>query len=113
MRILIVDDELLIAQLLETTLNLAGHKVVGIVGSIKRALEAIKTAEFDAAIVDINLNGVFASEIVEALRLRGVKFIIATGYAPEQLPFQRGGEPILGKPFDDDELFRAMNQLAA
>lgn len=113
MRILIVDDELLIAQLLETTLRLAGHDVVGIVGSIKRALEAVQTAEFDAAIVDVNLNGVFSSEIVEALRKKGAKFIIATGYAAEQLPFSTGSEPILGKPFDDQQLFQAMEKLAA
>lgn len=113
MRVLIVDDELLVAQLLETTLRLAGHNVVGIAGSIKRALEAIHGSEFDAAIVDVNLNGVFAGEIVEALRSKGAKFIIATGYAPEQLPFRTGSEPILGKPFDDRELFRAMDLLAA
>jgi DNA-binding NtrC family response regulator len=86
-RILVVEDEYMLADELRRELNDAGAVVLGPVGSVETALDAIRTEEvIDGAIVDINLRGEMAFAVADALIERGVPFAFTTGYDESALP---------------------------
>jgi CheY-like chemotaxis protein len=85
-RILIVEDEYLIAVTLSDQLEGVGSIVVGPVPSVERAIEAIESEpEIDAAILDINLGGVMAYPIADALLARNIPFVFTSGYEDDVL----------------------------
>lgn len=84
MRILIIEDEPMIALDLQDLLEDAGFAVVGIAGKLDIAMELIASTPFDAAIVDANLGGVSSSSAAVALADRGVPFIVLSGYSLKQ-----------------------------
>jgi len=79
-RILVVEDEVMIAMLLEDMPGELGYTVAAEAARIDEALEATKNAEFDLAILDANLNGQPVSPVADALVARGTPFVFATGY---------------------------------
>jgi len=99
LRILVVEDELMIRMLLEDMLGELGHTIAAAAARIDEALEAAKTADFDLAILDVNLNGEPISPVADALVARGVPFVFATGYGEHGLPEPYRGRPTLKKPF--------------
>ena len=99
LRILVVEDELMIRMLLEDMLGELGHTIAAAAARIDEALEAAKTAEFDLAILDVNLNGEPISPVADALVARGVPFVFATGYGEHGLPAPYRDRPTLKKPF--------------
>jgi CheY-like chemotaxis protein len=99
LRILVVEDELMIRMLLEDMLGELGHTIAVAAARIDEALEAAKTAEFDLAILDVNLNGEPISPVADALVARGVPFVFATGYGEHGLPAPYRDRPTLKKPF--------------
>jgi CheY-like chemotaxis protein len=78
-RILVVEDELMIRMLLEDMLGELGYTVAAEAARIEEALEAAKNADFDIAILDVNLNGQPISPVADALVARGMPFVFATG----------------------------------
>ena len=106
-RLLIVEDELLVAMDNAAELEAAGAIVVGTAGNVKEALRIVETAVFDGALLDANLNGESVDHIAAALADRNVPFIFVSGYGPENLPPAFASTPILGKPFSHDELVKA------
>ena len=80
LRILIVEDEALVAMLIEDVLADLGHEVVGVAGRLDQALTLAREREMDFAILDLNLNGLNTYAIADVLKQRGVPFIFATGY---------------------------------
>jgi CheY-like chemotaxis protein len=98
-RVLVVEDELMIRMLLEDMLGELGYTVAAEAARIDEALEATKTAEFDLAILDVNLDGQPISPVVEALVARGTPFVFATGYGERGLPEPYRNRPTLKKPF--------------
>ena len=84
-RILIVEDEPMIALTLQDLLVEAGFEVACVAGKLEKALALIEGAGCDAAIVDANLAGVSTSPAALALAARGVPFIVLSGYSAEQL----------------------------
>jgi CheY-like chemotaxis protein len=98
-RILVVEDELMIRMLLEDMLGELGYTVAAEAARIEEALEAAKTADFDLAILDVNLNGQPVSPVADALVARGTPFVFATGYGERGLPESYRGRPTLKKPF--------------
>lgn len=85
-----------------------GCNVVASATRFDEALEKIRTTSFDIAIVDINLNGARSFPLAEALTARGCPFVFATGYGAETLPEEVGHPPVLHKPFQQQDLERAM-----
>jgi CheY-like chemotaxis protein len=103
-RVLVVEDELMIRMLLEDMLGELGYTVAAEAGRLDEALEATKTAEFDLAILDVNLDGQPISPVVEALVARGTPFVFATGYGERGLPEPYRDRPMLKKPFQIEGL---------
>ena len=110
-RVLIVEDEPIIAITLEDLLVEAGFGVVGVAGKLEKALALINSAVFDVALIDANLAGVSASPAVSALRARGIPFIVLSGYSPEQLPDNFFGAHFMTKPFRPDQLIQALRDI--
>jgi len=107
-RLLVVEDEALVALDIMTALEGAGAEVAGSAGTAKDALAIINTAPLDAALLDANLRGDPVDEIAGALAAHNVPFLFVTGYGPESLPKAFGGSAMLSKPFGPDQLIAAV-----
>ena len=110
-RVLIVEDEPLIAFALEDLLIDAGFKIVGVTGRLDKALALIGSAVFDVAIVDANLAGVSASPAASALTARGIPFIVLSGYSIEQLPDEFLGAHFMKKPCRPAQLIQSLGDI--
>ncbi len=111
-RVLIVEDELMIRMLLEGMLTDLGHSVAAEAGGLDEAISLAKQAEFDVAVLDVNLNGTPVTPVVEILVKRGLPFIFASGYGQRGLPEAYRTAPILQKPFQADALDAAIQAVA-
>jgi CheY-like chemotaxis protein len=107
-RILVVEDELLIRMLLEEMLLDLGFDVAGAAGRIEEAVEMARTLDFDAAVVDVNMNGTPIVPVADILAARGVPFVFATGYGARGIPEPYRGRPVLQKPFQIENLKHAL-----
>ena len=103
-RILVVEDELMIRMLLEDMLGELGYTIAAEAARIDEALQAAKDADFDLAILDVNLNGQPISPVADALVARGTPFVFATGYGEHGLPEPYRDRPTLKKPFQMEGL---------
>ncbi|WP_048707809.1 response regulator [Microvirga massiliensis] len=111
-RVLVVEDEAVIAMLFEDMVLEFGSEVVGPVAKIKDALDLAHT-ELDAAILDINLGGAVIFPVADVLSERGIPFIFATGYGATSLPLRFRDRPALQKPFDFESLAKALRKILA
>ena len=111
-RVLVVEDELMIRMLLQDMLDDLGHTLAGEAGRIDEAMQLAKKAEFDVAILDVNLNGEPISPVVEVLVQRGLPFVFATGYGQRGVPERYRRTPTLQKPFQADALAQALEAAA-
>ena len=105
--ILVVEDEFLLAELLEQMLEDLGY------GSIKaarvpKAIDLAATASIDGAILDLNLAGVEVYPVADELRRRGIPFVFSTGSGPEGLRPDYRGWPTLSKPYLEGDLQRIL-----
>jgi CheY-like chemotaxis protein len=100
LRVLIVEDALLLALELEAGLQEAGAHVVACAANVDEALRVLETSTLDAAVLDANLNGVSVAPVAEALRARGVPFVFATGYGDSKILPEGYDAPIIRKPYD-------------
>jgi CheY-like chemotaxis protein len=109
-RVLIVEDEALVAMLLEDMLIDAGYAVSGTASAIPQALEFVAdaAADFDVAILDVNLRGSPIFPVAEALALAGKPFVFATGYGAGSLPEAWRDRPTLQKPFGAGDVERVL-----
>jgi PAS domain S-box-containing protein len=103
-RILVVEDEALIAMDMEAQLTAEGWDVIGPAGTVEEALALIAGTPVDAALVDANLRGRQVGEIAEALTVRGIPFAFATGYGRSALPAGFREARLLAKPFAPSDL---------
>lgn len=110
-RILVVEDEALIAMDIEAQLIAAGFDVVGPAGALDEALGYIETTPFDAALVDANIRGRPVGDIASSLRAKGVPFAFATGYGRSALPAGFHEQQMLAKPFTTEELIATVESL--
>ena len=108
-RILIVEDEPMVAMSIEMLLECEGFESAGIAGTVDEALKRAAEGDYDAAILDANLAGVFSGPVAEALKSAGAPFLVLSGYDAEQ---QRGRYPpdtvILQKPCRPDAIIEAL-----
>ncbi len=111
-RVLVVEDESLVAMLLETILEDMGCEPVGPAATVEEGLTLAAGERIDAALLDVNVAGRQVFPIAEALRERGVPFVFSTGYGEGGLPDEWRGQPTLQKPFTEaavrDALIGAM-----
>ena len=108
-RVLIVEDETLIAMDLEDLLGRHGCTVLGPVPDVGRALALLERELPDGALLDLNLDGHPAIPIAEALSARGVPFVVVTGYSRRQAPEPvLQGAPRVAKPVVHDQLVRVL-----
>src|SRR5450755_3793242 len=84
-RVLVVEDEMIVAWLLQDMLADLGCVVVGPAASINEALVMIDAEAFDVAVLDVNLNGKMSYPIADVLASRGVPFLFSTGYDKDRL----------------------------
>jgi CheY-like chemotaxis protein len=110
-RILVVEDEMMIAMLVEDMLLELGCSVVGPVHALAEALDLARSdAGLDAALLDVNLAGEPVFPVADALRERGVPAIFSTGYGDAGLRDVDRGAPVLQKPFRAGDLARALGE---
>ena len=111
MRVLIVEDEVLIAALLEDMLAELGYESIGPAGTVETALAMIADYDLGAAVIDLNLKGVRAFPVAEVLHRRGIPFIFTTGYASDELPKEWQDIRALQKPFTAPQLSSALKAI--
>ncbi len=113
LRVLIVEDELLLAMDYEEMLRREGFIVLGPVGRQARALALLERERPDAAILDVNLAGERSTAVAEALVERAVPFVVVSGYGEGTLPEPvLRNAPRLDKPVKAQELLRVVKALA-
>jgi DNA-binding response OmpR family regulator len=98
--VLIVEDETLIAHMVQGWLTELGCTAVGPAGTVAKALDLIKTSAVDAAILDISLGSSDCSAIADALRVRRVPFAFASGHTNNSLADRYPEAQTLPKPYD-------------
>lgn len=110
-RILVIEDEPLIAMEMEATLAAAGCQIVGPAGTVNHAKRLIAGERFDAAVVDANLFGARVDELATELTRRRIPFIFATGYGRSALPASFASHAFLAKPFAAPALLGSLETL--
>ena len=108
-RVLIVEDEMLIALMLQDMMANVGFVVDGVATSLATGIDLARTADVHLAILDINLNGEESYPIADILSARGVRLIFSTGYGAESLKPEYKFVPKLVKPYAQANLVAAMN----
>jgi CheY-like chemotaxis protein len=108
LRVLVVEDEALIALQLEDMLVELGCAVIGPASRVGRALELLDGEPVEAAVLDLNIAGELVYPVADELRSRGLPYIFVTGYGTSGLSEPYRSRPILEKPFARRELLRAM-----
>jgi CheY-like chemotaxis protein len=108
--ILIVEDEPLIAMMLEDFLETLGHKVVASCDSVEAALEHVEAGGFEVAILDVSLkDGFKVWPVADRLAEAGTPFVLATGGHIEPPPAAHAGAPVLAKPYTIDAIEPALD----
>jgi CheY-like chemotaxis protein len=112
-RILVIEDEMLIALMLQGMLEALGHHVAGRARTVVEALAVIQADadRIDAATLDINLAGEHSTEVADALKARGIPFIITTGYDDQRILGGFHDQPIVRKPYVSAQLEQALRSL--
>ncbi|MGC2521265.1 MAG: response regulator [Stellaceae bacterium] len=113
LRILVVEDEYLVAALIQDFLEAAGCIVVGPIPRLAQAVEAARDETCDGAVLDINLGGSQVFSVAEVLSRRRIPFAFVTGYGSEVLPAQFHQRPTIRKPFRGTELLDAVSGFAS
>src|SRR5262245_51686016 len=107
LRVLLVEDEPLVASAITRTLEDAGCEIVGPIGGQSAALTIAESEAIDGAIIDANLRGQTAEPVADALVRRGIPFLVISASAPPEQPSVMGGRPFLAKPFGERDLVSA------
>lgn len=104
LRILVVEDEMMVAFFIEDCLRSFGHHVVGPVSRVSKALRLIETEEFDFALLDINIAGEEIYPAALQLKLRDIPFMFLSGYGTHGVREEWKDSPMLQKPFGPEVL---------
>jgi CheY-like chemotaxis protein len=107
-RVLIVEDEIIVALFLEDLLADFGYEVAGVVSHLDDAVA--HAADYDLAVLDVHINGRPVFDFADTLAERGTPFVFATGYGARGIPDRHAGRPVVQKPFQPDELKWVLSQ---
>jgi CheY-like chemotaxis protein len=105
-RVLIVEDEIVVALFLEDVLDEFGYQVAGVVTQLDDAM--LRQPDYDIAVLDVHINGRNVFDFADVLAARGIPFVFATGYGERGIPERHRSSPVLQKPFQPDELKRIL-----
>lgn len=108
LRVLVVEDEMAIALLLQSMLVGFGCTVLGPIARLDKALDIAQREAIDLAILDVNINGREVYPVAAALSARGIPFVFATGYGRAGLRPPYRDRPTLQKPYRSDDLREAI-----
>ena len=108
--VFLVEDEVMIRMMVADMLEELGYRIAAEAGEINEAIKLAQSAEFDLAILDVNVNGKVISPVAELITARKRPFIFATGYGSSGLPAEYRDRPALQKPFQIETLARAIEQ---
>ena len=111
--VLIVEDEPLIAMMLEDFLDSLGHKIAGTAETVQEALAKVDQGGFDVAIIDVHLKGEHVWPVADRLSEKGVPFIIATGGHISPPPPEHADATMLAKPYTIDAIDPALDAACA
>jgi DNA-binding response OmpR family regulator len=111
LRVLILEDEWIVADQIETALADGGFEVVGPVSRVAEALDLVGGEPLDAAILDINVHGQRSFSVAERLSQCATPFVFLSGYSDVELPAALSGRPLIEKPVDGDAVRRAIGAL--
>lgn len=109
LRVFVVEDEAILAIMIEESLEELGCHVAGVAAELHDAVEKARILALDVGMLDVNLAGQQSYPVAEILRARGIPFIFATGYGVAGLPPQLRDVPILAKPFRQSQLAAALS----
>ncbi|HWJ18877.1 MAG TPA: response regulator [Geobacterales bacterium] len=111
-KILVVEDEFLVAIQIESILTGAGWRVIGSAGTLASAVSLARRSACDAAVLDVNLRGERVDEVASILSERSIPFLFVSGYGRGNLPAAfRDGVEFLAKPFSDQMLVQTVGDL--
>jgi CheY-like chemotaxis protein len=109
-RVFVVEDNLLVADLVVDALQDSGCSVIGPVSSVEEAIPLAEAAPLDGALLDINLHGEQCFPIAEVLAKRGIPFAFLTGYGDAPVPLAYRDKPLLPKPFRLEDLAKLVKE---
>jgi CheY-like chemotaxis protein len=113
-RLLVIEDDYLVAATLADMLDAQGATVVGPVGSVQGAIDLIqRTKRLDGALLDIDLHGAQCYGVIETLQQLGVPCMFLSGYDADVVPHEYRGIPFLRKPLGSAQLADALQELVA
>ena len=107
-RILIVEDEIVVALFLEDVLAEFGYEVAGVVSHLDDAMS--RAPDYDVALLDVQINGRNVFDFADMLASRDIPFVFATGYGERGIPERHRGRPVLQKPFLPEDLRRILQE---
>lgn len=111
-RVLLVEDSLLLGEVVKDHLSEVGCEVIGPAGDLEEALRLARSEALDLAVLDIRLGDDESFGVAEALAARGIPFLFLSGYdAQDALPQHLADRPVIGKPFRTEELSTAIQGL--
>ena len=112
-RVLFVEDEAAISLLIEDMLLDLGVEVVGPVSRLDQAEELARTADVEAAVLDISLSGAHSYAVADVLAQRGIPIVFSTGYSVSALPERFKTTPLLQKPFSSQQFAEVLEAALA
>ncbi len=107
--ILVVEDEPLVAMVLESIIEDMGASLVGPAASVEKALSLIEAGGFAGALLDVNLRGERVDAVADALAAKGLPFVFTTGHGIDGIPAAHRHRPMLSKPFRDADITAVLN----
>jgi CheY-like chemotaxis protein len=110
-RVLIVEDEAMIAGLIQSILSAAGWSVVGPVATLERALETIDRERLDAALLDVRINGRDVYAVADVLMRRRIPFVFVSGFTRKQMPPGYRDCAHIAKPFTPDAILALLEEV--
>jgi CheY-like chemotaxis protein len=113
LRVLVVEDEMMVSMLIEDMLTDLGCLVIGPASRLDEAFDLARTSDLDCAVLDVNLGGQPIFPLADLLRERGRPYAFATGYGDAGLRDVDRGTPVLQKPFREGDLARVLGELRA
>jgi CheY-like chemotaxis protein len=111
LRVLVVEDEMMVSMLIEDMLADLGCTIVGPASRLDEALDLARNGGIDCAVLDVNLGGQPIFPLADLLREKGRPFAFATGYGDAGLRDVDRGSPVLQKPFREGDLARVLGEL--
>jgi len=111
LRVLVVEDEAMISTLVEDMVTELGHSVAGLAASVEEAAGLAEGADFDVALLDVNLQGQTVESVAATLVRRGKPFVFTTGYGERVIPPEFKDRPLLPKPYQIEQLGEILSRV--